>query len=66
MCSDASKSSSLTAGGYLTSDGFGDYFKYGSAAARNPIDFLEGDTALRACVREGHKWYEMLIPFGID
>jgi hypothetical protein len=66
VCSDASKSSSLTAGGYLTSDGFGDYFKYGSAAARNPIDFLEGDTALRACVREGHKWYEMLIPFGID
>ena len=66
--SDASKSAHYTGGGWLCADGDMDYFRYGSRAARNEIDALEGDTCLR-CVEakcsEG-SWYLKQIPFGLD
>ena len=64
--SDASKSRAYSGGGYLFSDGVADYFQYGSSASRHSINVLEGDVVLRACMRRGHRWFEMLIPFGID
>ena len=64
--SDASKSSRLAGGGYVCEDGSYDLFTYGSSAQRKPIDYLEGDTALRCCVHRGPNWGNMLIPAGID
>ena len=49
MWTDASKQSRYTGGGWVSACGAYDYFKYGSRAARQPIDFLEGDTVV-ACV----------------
>ena len=46
---DASKQARYTGGGWVSACGAYDYFKYGSRAARQPIDFLEGDTVV-ACV----------------
>ena len=64
--SDASKSRAYTGGGYVGSDGFADYFVYGTSAARKPIDFIEGDVVVRACMERGETWRGMLVPFGID
>ena len=64
--SDASKSREYTGGGYVGSDGFADHFVYGTSAARKPIDFIEGDVVVRACMERGETWRGMLIPFGID
>ena len=46
---DASKQARYTGGGWVSACGAYDYFKYGSRAARQPIDFLKGDTVV-ACV----------------
>jgi hypothetical protein len=65
--SDASRApGKYTGGGWFTSDGWFDYFRYGSAAARKPIDFLEGDTVIHAIERQGERWRKKSIPFGID
>ena len=64
--SDASKSRALTAGGWVTEDGFYDWFTYGSSAARKPIDYLEGDTALRCCAFNAQRWTGQLIHGEID
>jgi hypothetical protein len=64
--SDASKRRGFAGGGYTCEDGPYDFWRYGSSAMRKPIDFLEGDTVLRACDREGARWFECLIPAGID
>ena len=64
--SDASKSRAFTGGGYVGSEGFADHFVYGTSAARKPIDFIEGDVVVRACLERGDTWRGMLIPFGID
>ena len=45
---------------------FGDYFKYGSRAARQPIDFLEGDTVVACVERLAHKWRGCVVQFFID
>ena len=66
VLSDASKSRALTAGGYVESTGFYDWWTYGASAARKPIDFLEGDTVLQACRDRGALWRGCLVPFGID
>ena len=42
------------------------FFKYGTSAARKPIDYLEGDVVVRACKSEGHKWHMQLVDFGVD
>ena len=43
-----------------------DHFKYGSSASKKPIDYIEGDTVLRACTDLSAKWYKKMVPFGID
>lgn len=66
MVSDACKSSKLTGAGWVCQDGDADYWKMGTSAARNPIDEIEGDTVVRACVANAHKWHKCIVPFGID
>ena len=66
VLSDASKSRSYTGGGYVESTGFYDFFRYGTSAARKPIDFLEGDTVLEACRERCRMWKGCIVPFGID
>ena len=63
---DASKSRAGARGGWVCADGHYDFFVYGGSASRKPIDFLEGDTALRCCVDNAHRWQGLFIPAGID
>ena len=63
---DASKSSRYAGGGYLSLCGRCHYWIYGRAAARRPIDFLEGDTVVAAVTDLGHLWQGRLVPFHID
>jgi hypothetical protein len=65
VLSDASKGS-YAGGGYVSQDGFYDFFTYGSAAARRPIDELEGDAVVRAQIQLGPRWHKCVVPFGID
>ena len=39
---------------------------YGSRAARQAIDFLEGDVVVVTVRRLAHLWYGMRIPFFVD
>ena len=66
VLSDASKSSAYAGGGYVVADGRYRFWSYGSSAARNPIDFLEGDTCLLACEDCAHTWRRCMVPFGLD
>ena len=66
ILSDASKSRAYTGGGWVSRDGSYDYFKYGTSAARCPIDELEGDTVLRALEVKAAEWKGCQVPFGID
>ena len=66
VLSDASKSKAFSGGGWVSCDGTYDFFKYGTSAARKPIDYLEGDVVVRACKSEGHKWHMQLVDFGVD
>ncbi len=63
---DASKSRKFTGGGYVVSDGFYDFFEYGSAASRNVIDALEGDVVRRAVAERSSGWQGKIISWGID
>ena len=63
---DASKSRSGARGGWVCADGYYDFYRYGGAASRKPIDFLEGDTVLRCCADHAHRWSGLQIPAGID
>ena len=64
--SDASKSKAYAGGGYCCADGPYDFWVYGSSAKRKCIDYLEGETMVRACVAEGPAWRGKQIPFGLD
>jgi hypothetical protein len=44
--SDASRSKRYAGGGWCSSAGPYDWWRYGTAAAKKPIDFLEGDTVV--------------------
>jgi hypothetical protein len=66
VLSDASKSKMYTGGGYVDSHGNYDFFRYGTSAARKPIDFLEGDVVVEVCRARGHSWKGCMIFFGID
>lgn len=66
FCSDASKSRDYTGGGWVTTDGYYDHYKYGSSASRKPIDYLEGDSVLRCETDNAHRWTGLMIPAGID
>ena len=50
----------------MSADGMYDHFKYGSSASKKPIDYIEGDTVLRACNDLFGRWYKRLVPLGID
>lgn len=63
---DASKSRAGARGGWVCADGHYDFYVYGGSASRKPIDFLEGDTTLRCCIDNAHRWEGLLIPAGID
>ena len=52
---DASKQARYSGGGWVSACGAYDWFKYGSKAARQPIDFLEGDTVVACVERLAHK-----------
>ena len=64
--SDACKSRSLTGGGWVVNDGTYSYYTYGSAASRKPIDYLEGDSVVRCCLANAHKWRGCIVRAGID
>lgn len=66
VLSDSSKSKQYTGGGYVEATGFYDFWKYGTAAARKPIDFLEGDTFMEWCRERGAKYRGYMVPFGLD
>ena len=66
VLSDASKSRECTAGGYVDSHGHYDWWRFGTSAARKPIDYLEGETVLQACRDRGEAWRGCQIPFGCD
>ena len=63
---DASKQSRYTGGGWVSACGAYDYFKYGSRAARHPIDFLEGDTVVACVERLASRWRGCVVTFFID
>ena len=63
---DASKSARYTGGGYVSRCGAFRWWRYGSSAARQPIDFLEGD-AVVLCVEDlGPGWYRCVVPIHLD
>ena len=63
---DASKESRYAGGGYASRCGRYRYWRYGNNAARQMIDFLEGDTVVVAMQDLGHLWRKMVVPFRID
>ena len=63
---DASKSRAYTGGGYASRCGRYRFFRYGAAAQRHMIDFLEGDVVVEAVRDLGHLWHRMVVTFRID
>ena len=63
---DASKSSRYVGGGYLSFCGRFSWWKFGSSAARKPIDSLEGDAVVKAARDLGHLWKGKVVPLFID
>lgn len=66
VLSDASKSRAYTGGGYVSADGHYSFWRYGTSAARKPIDYLEGDTVVKAVEDLERGWAKCLVPFGVD
>ena len=64
--SDACKSRALTGGGWVVNDGTYSFYTYGSSASRKPIDYLEGDSVVRCCKANAHKWRGCIVRAGID
>jgi hypothetical protein len=64
--SDASRSSRYAGGGWCSSWGPFDWWRYGTAAARKPIDFLEGDTMISSVESQGPTWAKKLIRYKMD
>lgn len=63
---DASKAPRYAGGGYVSKCGRYRYWKYGTSAARQPIDFLEGDTVVLAVADLGPRWRGQKVRFHID
>ena len=63
---DASKSRAYTGGGYASRCGRYRFFRYGAAAQRHMIDFLEGDVVVEAVRDLGHLWHRKVVTFRID
>ena len=66
MATDASRSRSYTGGGWFSFCGLYDFWVYGSRAARQGIDYLEGDVIVVAVKRMAHKWFGKRITFFVD
>ena len=66
VATDASKSARYVGGGYFSGCGRYSWWRYGSSAARKPIDVLEGDTVVKAASELGHLWRKCRVPFLID
>ena len=64
--SDASRSKKYSGGGWCSSWGPFDYWTYGTAAARKPIDFLEGDTMICSVETQGPTWAKKLVKYKMD
>ena len=63
---DASKEARYAGGGYFSMCGRYRFWRYGSSAARNPIDALEGDAVLMAAADLGASWRGKIVPLHID
>ena len=63
---DASKESTYAGGGYVSMCGRFRWWKYGSSAARKPIDCLEGDAVLMAARDLKQRWKGCVVPLHID
>ena len=63
---DASKEARYAGGGYMSTCGRYRWWTYGSAAKRQPIDFLEGDAVLLAAIDLAAHWRGKIVPFYID
>ena len=63
---DASKEARYAGGGYASRCGRYRLWRYGNHAARQMIDFLEGDTVVVAMQDLGRYWKRCVVPFNID
>ena len=63
---DASKSRAYVGGGYVSCCGRYRYWRYGVAAAKNLIDYLEGDAFVLAVEDLGERWRRCVVPCYID
>ena len=63
---DASRSRAYTGGGYFSFCGRYRWWVYGRRAARQPIDYLEGDTVTVALDDLGHRWRNCIVLFRVD
>jgi hypothetical protein len=63
---DASKSRRYAGGGYVSACGAYRWWIYGRSAARQPIDFLEGDAVVLVAEDLGPGWYHCVVPIYLD
>ena len=63
---DASKEARYAGGGYFSICGKFRWWTYGSAARKQPIDFLEGDAVLLAAMDLAEGWRGKIVPLHID
>ena len=63
---DASRGKRLSGGGYVLDDGHYHFWFFGSSVSRQPIDYLEGLTAVFCLQDNGHKWHDKIVHFYID
>ena len=63
---DASRGKRLSGGGYVLDSGVYHFWYFGSAVSRQPIDYLEGLTAVFCLQDNGHLWNGKIIHFHID
>ena len=63
---DASKSARYSGGGYVSACGAYRWWRYGSSASRQPIDFLEGDAVVLCAEDLGPGWYRCVVPIYLD
>jgi hypothetical protein len=63
---DASRSRAYSGGGYASRCGRYRSWQYGHSAARNPIDYLEGDAVIVAIEDLGSNWRRKIVVFNID
>jgi hypothetical protein len=66
VASDASKQQRYTGGGYVSQCGMYNFWVYGTRAARQGIDYLEGDTVVQTCKELAFGWHSKMVPFKID